>query len=102
MDNQLVGTIVATFFENPHNFFKVLLVKIQEKDFDFAEKEIVVTGTFGQIQEGESNEFKGTLVTHPIYGLQFQSQSYSQSKHTSQNGLSAYFASDRFPGIWKK
>ena len=102
MDNQLVGTIVATFFENPRNFFKVLLVKIQEKDFDFAEKEIVVTGTFGQIQEGESYEFKGTLVTHPRYGLQFQSQSYSQSQPTSQNGLIAYFSSDRFPGIGKK
>ena len=102
MDNQLVGTIVATFFENPRNFFKVLLVKIQEKDFDFAEKEIVVTGTFGQIQEGESYEFKGSLVTHPRYGLQFQSQSYSQSQPTSQNGLIAYFSSDRFPGIGKK
>lgn len=39
-----VGTVAAIFFQNPSNFYKVLLVRLTETTADYREKEIVVTG----------------------------------------------------------
>src|SRR5699024_6090498 len=66
------------------------------------EKEIVVTGSFGQIQEEELYRFVGKFVEHPRYGRQFQVDSYRQEKPNSKNGTILYLSSDKFPGIGKK
>ena len=58
-----VGTVAAIFFQNPSNFYKVLLVHISETTADYREKEIVVTGSFGDIQENETYRFYGELNT---------------------------------------
>ena len=47
------GKVVAIFYQNPSNFFKVLLVKVTENDLEYDEPEIVITGSFGEVQEGE-------------------------------------------------
>ncbi len=101
-ESYLVGQIQAVFYENPANFYKVLLVKILETNTGFDENEIVVTGTFGQIQEEEQYRFVGRFVTHAKYGKQFQSERYQQEKPTSASGVIAYLSSDKFPGIGKK
>ncbi|MGX7131970.1 SF1B family DNA helicase RecD2 [Enterococcus songbeiensis] len=97
-----VGTVAAIFFQNPSNFYKVLLIHVQETNADYREKEIVATGTFGDIQEEESYRFFGELINHPRYGLQLQVNSYQQEQPTSENGLIHYFSSEKFPGIGKK
>lgn len=99
---ELTGTIQAIFFENQRNFYKVMLIKIQQTNLPIKEKEMVVTGSFGQVQEGELYRFFGQLVNHPKYGQQFQVESYQQAQPTSASGLVAYFSSDRFPGIGRK
>lgn len=43
----IVGTVQAIFFENPSNFYKVVLVNVTDTNTDYLEKEIVVTGSFG-------------------------------------------------------
>ncbi len=48
-----VGTVAAIFYQNPSNFYKVLLVRVTETTADYREKEIVVTGSFGDVQENE-------------------------------------------------
>ncbi|GMA53891.1 hypothetical protein GCM10025857_52480 [Alicyclobacillus contaminans] len=53
----IIGKIAAVFFRNPNNFYKVLLVKISETNMDSTAKEIVVTGSFGEIQEEELYRF---------------------------------------------
>ncbi|WP_122645606.1 ATP-dependent RecD-like DNA helicase [Enterococcus mediterraneensis] len=100
--NYFVGTVAAIFFQNPTNFYKVLLIHLDETNTDYREKEIVATGTFGDIQEEESYRFFGELKNHPKYGLQLQVDSYQQEQPTSENGLINYFSSDKFPGIGKK
>ncbi|MFV0557709.1 MAG: ATP-dependent RecD-like DNA helicase [Enterococcus sp.] len=100
--NYFVGTVAAVFFQNPSNFYKVLLIKVAETNLDFREKEIVATGTFGDIKEEESYRFFGELIEHPRYGLQFQVLTYQQEQPTSANGLIAYFSGEKFPGIGKK
>lgn len=98
----VVGQVQAIFFQNPSNFYKVLLVKITDTNTDYLEKEIVTTGSFGQIQEEESYRFFGHFVDHPRYGRQFQVDNYQQERPTSANGVVNYLSSEKFPGIGKR
>lgn len=73
-----VGTVAAIFYQNPSNFYKVLLVRVTETTADYREKEIVVTGSFGDVQENELYRFYGELVDHPKYGRQLKVERYEQ------------------------
>ncbi len=98
----IVGTLKAVFFQNPSNFYKVLLFSIRETNTDFLESEIVVTGSFGDVQEDEEYRLFGHFVEHPRYGKQFLVERYEQAQPTSANGIISYLSSDKFPGIGKK
>ncbi|MGR3741949.1 SF1B family DNA helicase RecD2 [Companilactobacillus sp. DQM5] len=98
----IVGTVESIFFENPDNFFKIVLVAVDETNTDWNEPEIVITGYFGDLNEEQAYEFIGEMVSHPKYGKQFKSDSYSQKKLTDKQSLINYFSSDLFPGIGKK
>ena len=92
-----VGHVAAIFFQNPSNF-----VKVTENNADYKDSEIVVTGSFGEIQEEEKYRFFGELVNHPKYGVQLKAESYQQEQPTSEQGLIAYLSGEKFPGIGKK
>ena len=96
------GTIEAIFFSNPSNFYKVLLLEIDETNSDYIGYEIVVTGTIGDLIEGDTYTFYGQMTTHPRYGEQLQVETYEKAVPTSAAGLIKYFSSDKFPGIGKK
>ncbi|MGM0215524.1 SF1B family DNA helicase RecD2 [Enterococcus sp. AZ109] len=98
----IVGTLKAVFFQNPSNFYKVLLFGIRETNTDFLEAEIVATGSFGDVQEDEEYRLFGHFVEHPRYGKQFLVERYEQAQPTSANGIISYLSSDKFPGIGKK
>ncbi|WP_221899432.1 YrrC family ATP-dependent DNA helicase, partial [Klebsiella pneumoniae] len=85
----IVGTVQAIFFENPSNFYKVVLVNVTDTNTDYLEKEIVVTGSFGQVQEEDPYRFFGHFVDHPRYGRQFQVDSYQQERPTSASKRTA-------------
>ncbi len=95
------GQIKAIFFQNPSNYYKVLLVKIQETNLEGLDDEIVVTGNFGETQEEESYHFEGKVVDHPRYGRQFQAETYHKEKPSTKLGVIQYLSSDKFPGIGK-
>ena len=97
----VTGTIDRIIFENPSNFYKILLLEIEETDADYDDYEIIVTGTIADVIEGEDYRFYGNLVTHPKYGQQLQISRYERSKPTSA-GLVKYFSSDHFKGIGRK
>lgn len=82
--------IKGDLFQNPSNFYKVLLIKVSETNSDYLEQEIVVTGSFGDMQEDEDYRFFGHFVDHPRYGKQFLVESYEQAHPTSANGLINY------------
>ncbi|BCA86407.1 ATP-dependent RecD-like DNA helicase [Enterococcus saigonensis] len=100
--NFVSGTVAAIFFENPGNFYKVMLIDIAETNTNYREPQIVVTGSFGDISDDTLYQFYGELIEHARYGLQFQVESYAQDQPTSENGLINYFASEKFPGIGPK
>ncbi|MBM7635294.1 ATP-dependent RecD-like DNA helicase [Streptococcus saliviloxodontae] len=95
------GTIDRIIFENASNFFKIILLEIEESDSDYAEPEIIITGTMGDLLEGEDYTFWGELVQHPKYGQQLKLERYERSK-PSQSGLIKYFSGEHFKGIGKK
>ena len=98
----IVGEVLTTFFENPQNFYKVMLVRVIESDCVDVDDEIVVTGIFGQIHSDISYRFNGKIVSHPKYGEQFQADNYQQTQPTGKRGLIQYLSSAHFPGIGEK
>ena len=101
MEFYFSGTIERIIFENPSNFFRILLLDIEDTDAEFDNFEIIVTGTMADIMEGQDYTFWGTIVQHPKYGEQLKVTRYERAKPTSK-GLVKYFASDHFKGIGMK
>lgn len=95
------GRIDRIIFENSTNFYKILLLDIEETDSPYEDREIIVTGTMADVFEGEDYQFYGHIVTHAKYGEQLQMTRYERSKPTSA-GLVRYFSSDQFKGIGRK
>ena len=95
------GTIERVIFENASNYFKILLLDIEETDADFSDFEIIVTGTIADVIEGENYTFWGDLIQHPKYGEQLKASRYEKARPTA-SGLVKYFSSEQFKGIGKK
>lgn len=95
------GIVERIIFENTSNFFKIVLLEIEDTDSDFDDFEIIVTGTMAEIIEGENYTFWGELTQHPKYGEQLKLMRYERSKPSS-SGLIKYFSSEHFKGIGKK
>lgn len=98
----IVGKVAAVFFSSSDSFYKVLLVKVTEQNIDWSEDEIVVTGSFADIQEEGTYKFTGKTVRHPKYGTQFQADNYQNETPTSRSGLIAYLAGSDFPGLGRR
>ena len=102
MEFYFSGTIERIIFENPSNFFRILLLDIEDTDAeDFEDFEIIVTGSMADVIEGEDYSFWGSLVQHPKYGQQLKISRYERAKPSSK-GLVKYFSSDHFKGIGVK
>ncbi|MFM1599647.1 ATP-dependent RecD-like DNA helicase [Streptococcus mutans] len=95
------GTIDRVIFENTSNFFKIILLEIDDTDSDFDDFEIIVTGTIADVIEGENYTFWGELTQHPKYGQQLKVERYQRAKPSSA-GLIKYFSGQHFKGIGKK
>ncbi|WEV55975.1 SF1B family DNA helicase RecD2 [Ligilactobacillus acidipiscis] len=98
----VVGQVAQVFFQSSANFYKVLLVKIKDKNFDWSESTITVTGNFADIKEETLYRFSGRLVKHPKYGQQFQADNYQTEIPSSKEGIVTYLSSSQFPGIGEK
>ncbi|WP_443093855.1 YrrC family ATP-dependent DNA helicase, partial [Ligilactobacillus agilis] len=97
-NKSLVGVVKHILFEAQDTFYKVLVVKALEHDFEWAKSQITVVGNFSDIKEGGRYRFLGRLVAHPTYGEQFRVDNYQLEVATTAEGLIAYFASENFPG----
>ncbi|WP_390408380.1 SF1B family DNA helicase RecD2 [Lacticaseibacillus jixiensis] len=98
----VTGRVKSIFFQNPNNFFKILLITITATNITWPEAEIVVTGSFGDVKEDEVYRFVGHVVNHPKYGQQFAADNYQVEKPSSKSGLIGYLSSDKFPGVGEK
>lgn len=101
-EHYIMGEVLSIYYSNPSNFYKVMLISVNESSDTLKEKELVITGNFGQIQEGDQYKFIGKWTDHPKYGVQFQSTKYLKEKPSSEEAIVAYLSSPRFKGIGKK
>lgn len=99
---ELVGEISAIFFESPDSLFKVILVTVEESDFEWDEDQIVVTGNIADVQEGQKYRFSGKLVTHPKYGMQVQVYQYAAFMPNTEDGIVTYLSGTQFKGVGKR
>ena len=97
-----VGQVQSEIFSSPDSFFKVLVVSVEDANFDWSEGEITVTGSFGDLSDDQTYRFEGQLVEHPRYGQQFQASSYHVNRPTSRAGLVEFLAGKQFPGVGQK
>ncbi|MQB88748.1 ATP-dependent RecD-like DNA helicase [Lactobacillus reuteri] len=97
-----IGQVQSEIFTSPDSFFKVLIVSVEEANFDWHEPEITVTGSFGDLSDDQTYRFEGKIVEHPRYGQQFQATSYHVNRPTSKNGLVDFLSGKQFTGIGKK
>ena len=101
-ESYVKGKVLAIFFSNPSNYYKVMKILIEETDSLYNEEEIVVVGNFGQIQEDETYEFFGELKEHPRYGLQFSATRYIDVQPSTEEAVVTYLSSSKFKGIGPK
>ncbi|CAK8054082.1 SF1B family DNA helicase RecD2 [Eupransor demetentiae] len=100
---QVTGTLQNIIFKASDSYFKILSIAVDDTSLaDWSEPEMIVTGTFADVQEGSGYTFYGSLVTHPRYGKQFKAESYEIDLPPDENGLINYFASGQFKGIGRK
>lgn len=98
----ITGEVLATYFSNPANFYKVILVEIEETNADYTENNIVITGNFGQIQEGSVYKFYGSFTNHPKFGVQYKADRYESAQPSTTESLINYLSSASFKGIGQK
>ena len=98
----VTGEVLAIFFSNPSNFYKVMLIGVEDTNSDYSDDEITMTGNFGRIQEGASYKFYGEMTNHPKYGMQFKVDRYETSQPSSSESLINYLSSSQFKGIGEK
>ena len=101
-DSYFIGKVQTIFFEAQDSFYKVGSFLVEENNFDWSESEIVVTGSFGDLQEGMDYLLTGQVVQHARYGQQFQVTSYKSQGTSTETGLINYLASALFTGIGRK
>ncbi len=97
-----IGQVQSEIFNSPDSFFKVLIVSVEEANFDWHEPEITVTGSFGDLSDDQTYRFEGKIVEHPRYGQQFQATSYHANRPTSKDGLISFLSGKQFAGIGEK
>lgn len=98
----LTGRPVVTIFHNPDNLFSIVKLKMRETNSGYEDKEIIVKGTFPQLNAEEEYKFTGRLVKHPTYGSQFDAQTFNKVMPATETGLVHYLSGDLFPGIGMK
>ncbi|ERL66498.1 YrrC [Schleiferilactobacillus shenzhenensis LY-73] len=94
--------MMSIFFQNPTNYYKIILLHIEKISVPWSDSEIVVTGTFGAVKEDDTLICYGHLVNHPKYGRQFAAERYEQPAPSTEAGLVAYLAEKQFKGIGPK
>ena len=97
-----IGQVQSDIFDSPDSFYKVLIVSVEDSNFDWSENEITVTGSFGELRDDQTYRFEGKLVDHPKYGQQFQASSYHVNQPSSRSGLISFLSGKQFPGVGEK
>jgi exodeoxyribonuclease V alpha subunit len=90
---ELKGTIDRFLFQNNENGYSVLSLHIDEQTI------ITATGYLPNLQAGQEVILRGTWITHPKFGRQFEAKECVAQIPTSIVGLKKYLGSGLIKGI---
>ncbi|MDF7626901.1 ATP-dependent RecD-like DNA helicase [Lactobacillaceae bacterium L1_55_11] len=100
---QVTGTLGRVIFSAQDSYFKILSIEVEDTNIDgWNEPEMIVTGSFADVQEGGNYTFYGRLVNHPKYGQQLKVDHYQNELPSGRDGLVKYLSSDQFKGVGAK
>lgn len=96
MSEILRGSIYSYIYKSEDSLYKVARIWTSE------DQEVIIVGSFLELEEGLEYEFIGDFTEHEKYGRQFRVSSYTRTDSFSKDGLIAYLSSDKFYGIGEK
>ena len=95
--NYISGLLYKEIFRNELNGYTVALFKIKDKNIEFDNDIINITGIFPKLNEKKEYILYGNMVTHPKYGLQFAVDSFEIKMPSKEEELVTFLSSDLFP-----
>ncbi|MDO5134853.1 MAG: ATP-dependent RecD-like DNA helicase [Eubacteriales bacterium] len=94
MSEIVTGYIDHVVFRNDENGYTVMVIKMAGE-----EEELTCVGNFPSISQGTAIEASGQYTTHPVYGRQFQIQSYVEKMPEDSMAMERYLGSGAIKGI---
>lgn len=95
--NYISGLLYKEIFRNEINGYTVALFKIKDKNIEFENDIINITGIFPKLNEKKEYILYGNMVTHPKYGPQFAVDSFEIKMPSKEEELVTFLSSDLFP-----
>lgn len=95
--NYIIGSLYKQIYRNEMNGYMVALFRIKDKNIDFDNDIINITGVLPKLNEKKEYILYGNMVTHPKYGLQFAVTSFEIKMPTKEEELVTFLSSDLFP-----
>ena len=95
--NYIVGTLYKDIYRNEINGYMVALFKIKDKNIDFDNDIINITGVLPKLNEKKEYTLYGNMVNHPKYGPQFAVDSFEIKMPSKEEELVTFLSSDLFP-----
>ena len=95
--NYITGTLYKQIYRNEINGYLVALFKIKDKNIEFDNDIINITGVLPKLSEKKEYTLYGNMVTHPKYGPQFAVDSFEIKLPTKEEELVTFLSSDLFP-----
>ena len=89
---KLKGFVEHIIYKNPENGYGVINLKVEQM-------EITCTGTFTNLDEGESIEAEGTYVDHAVYGTQFRVEQFCVTAPEDKVAMERYLGSGAIKGV---
>lgn len=94
MSETVTGYIDHIIFRNEENGYTVLVLKETGN-----EEELTCVGTFPAVNQGASIEASGNYTHHPVYGRQFQIESFQEKMPEDAMAMERYLGSGAIKGI---
>ena len=95
--NYVSGLLYKEIFRNEINGYTVALFKIKDKNIEFDNDIINITGIFPKLNEKKEYTLYGNMVTHQKYGPQFAVDSFEIKMPSKEEELVTFLSSDLFP-----
>lgn len=96
------GACLGVIFHNEETLYTVVRIRVEETNEAAVEEEVVVTGYFPRLNEGDVYVFYGQFRQHPRFGRQYAAEQFRKQLPNTKEGVIHYLSSGLFKGIGKK